>query len=153
MPPVLVKHLMTSKVVTFFPEQTLVLADQVMRLHKFRHLPVVDAKQTLLGIVTDRDILAAKVSSVRDIADTTRATLESTILIRDIMSTELWNVRPDTSASAAGRMLLDHRYSCLPVTEEDLTLVGILTIRDYLRFAVTAIAMHDDDPATQPGVR
>jgi len=39
---VLVKHIMTSTVVTFFPEQSLTLAEEVMRLHGFRHLPVVD---------------------------------------------------------------------------------------------------------------
>jgi CBS domain-containing protein len=66
-------------------------------------------------------------------------------LIRDIMTTELWRVGPETAASAAGRMLLDHRFSCLPVTEDDLTLVGIVTVRDFLRFAVNALAMHDDD--------
>ncbi len=142
---------MTEKVVTFFPEQSVVLADEVMRLHKFRHLPVVDAEQHLLGVVSDRDILASQVSSVRNVADSTRSTLESKIAIRDIMTADVWSVRPTTNASAAGRMLLDHRFSCLPVTNEDTTLVGILTVRDFLRFAVNAIAMHDDPDAENPG--
>ena len=46
MPPVLVKHLMTEKVVTFFAEQTLPLAEDVMRIHRFRHLPVIDNPRT-----------------------------------------------------------------------------------------------------------
>ena len=47
-------------------------------------------------------------------------------------------------------MLLDHRYSCLPVIDPERTLVGILTVRDFLRFAVQAIAMHDEDPPDEP---
>ncbi len=135
---------MTAEVVTFFPEQTLSLADEVMRIHKFHHLPVVDAEHRLLGMVTDRDILSAKVSSVREVADTTRELLESAILIRDIMSVELWSVRPDSKASAAGSLLLDHRFSSLPVTDDSGKLVGIVTERDFLRFAIRTLAMHDD---------
>ncbi len=111
---VLVKHIMTSKVVTFFPEQSLTLAEEVMRLHGFRHLPVVDAAQRLVGMVTNRDVLLAKVSSVRDMADATRELIESKVLVRDIMSVELWSVRPDSRASAAGTMLIDHRSVVFP---------------------------------------
>ena len=150
-PPVLVKHIMTDKVVTFFPEQSVLLAADVMRIHKFRHLPVVDAERHLVGVVSDRDILASQVSTVREVADSTRSTIESRILIRDIMTTELWTVQPTTNASAAGRMLIDHRFSCLPVTEDDTTLVGILTVRDFLRFAINAIAMHDEPDSEVTG--
>ncbi|MEZ4363116.1 MAG: CBS domain-containing protein [Kofleriaceae bacterium] len=137
--PVRVHHLMSTKVVSFFPEQSLTLAEEVMRLHKFRHLPVIDAGGQLIGIVTDRDILSAKVSSLRGIAASTRMELDSAILIRDIMTEDVWSARPSTTAAAAGRLLLDHRFSCLPVTDEDGILVGILTLRDYLRFAVSLV--------------
>ncbi len=144
---VLVKHIMTSRVVTFFPEQSLTLAEEVMRLHGFRHLPVVDADQRLLGMVTNRDVLGAKVSSVRDVSDTTRDLIESKVLVRDIMSVELWSVRPDSRASAAGTMLIDHRFSCLPVTDDDGKLIGLVTEGDFLRCAIRMFAMHDEDPA------
>ncbi len=142
---VLVKHIMTTTVVTFFPEQSLALADEVMRIHGFRHLPVVDADRRLLGMVTDRDILSAKVSSVREVADTTRELIESSILIRDIMSEGLWSVRPDSRASAAGTMLIDHRFSSLPVLDDEGKLVGLVTEGDFLRCAIRMLAMHDGD--------
>lgn len=147
---VLVKHIMTSTMVTFFPEQSLALADEVMRIHGFRHLPVVDADQRLVGMVSDRDILAAKVSTVRNVADSTRELLESTIMIRDIMTVELWSVRPDSRASAAGTMLIDHRFSCLPVIDEDGKLVGLVTEGDFLRCAIRMLAMHDHELVDTP---
>lgn len=36
MPVVLVKHIMSTPVVTFFAEQPLPLAEDVMRIHRFR---------------------------------------------------------------------------------------------------------------------
>ncbi|MCX5746314.1 MAG: CBS domain-containing protein [Proteobacteria bacterium] len=39
--------------------------------------------------------------------------------------------------------MLDHRFGCLPVIDAHGHLVGIVTERDYLRFAVKAIAQFD----------
>ena len=60
--PVLVKHVMTSDVVTFFAEQTLPLAEDVMRIHRFRHLPVIDSDGHLVGLLTHRDLLRGQIS-------------------------------------------------------------------------------------------
>ena len=55
----------------------------------------------------------------------------------------IWTAGPETFASNAGRLLLDHRFGCLPVLDAIGRLIGIVTERDYLRFAVKAIEMHD----------
>src|SRR5262245_44855266 len=60
--PVLVRNIMSKDVVTFFAEQTLPLAEDVMRIHKFRHLPVVDNERRLVGLVSRSDILRAQIS-------------------------------------------------------------------------------------------
>ena len=59
------------------------------------------------------------------------------------MTTEVWTVGPDTLASVAGHTLLDHVFGCLPVVDAERRLVGIVTERDYLRFAIKAIELHD----------
>jgi len=48
-------------------------------------------------------------------------------------------------ASVAGLTLLDHKYGCLSVVDDDHRLVGIVTERDYLRFAIKMLQMHDPD--------
>ena len=60
---------------------------------------------------------------------------------------------PDALASRAGLTLLDHRYGCLPVVDEHQMLVGILTERDFLRFAVRTIEMHDPERLPLPRAR
>lgn len=143
MPPVLVKHLMTAPVVTFFAEQTLPLADEVMRLKHFRHLPVIDDAGRLVGLVSHRDLLAAEISTRSGLNRGQRLARQEDVRVREIMTRDVWTVRPDVRASVAAATLLDHKYGCLPVVDEEERLVGILTERDFLRFAGKVLVAHD----------
>jgi CBS domain-containing membrane protein len=143
MSPVLVKHIMTTKLVTFFEEQTLPLADDVMRIHRFRHLPVIDNDRRLVGLVTQRDLLRAQISALNGLTDAERRSCHELVPVRRLMTRDVWTVHPETLASHAGQTLLDHKYSCLPVVDDDGMLLGIVTERDFLRFAIKTLAIHD----------
>ncbi|CAN5588078.1 CBS domain-containing protein [soil metagenome] len=143
MSPVLVRHIMSSPVVTFFEEQNLPLAEDVMRLKHLRHLPVIDDNRRLVGLVTHRDLLRAQISTMTGLTDAQRRAREEEVLVRQIMTRDVWTVTPDTLASVAGATLVDHAYGCVPVVDDDHRLVGILTEHDYLRFAIKAIGIND----------
>ena len=59
------------------------------------------------------------------------------------MTRDVWTVTPETLASHAGQTLLDHKYSCLPVIDQDRHLCGIVTERDFLKLAIRSLHMHD----------
>ena len=143
MPPVTVRHLMTSPVVTFFAEQTLPLAEDVMQLKHFRHLPVIDDAGHLVGLVSHRDLLAAQISTQTGLSADERRARQEDVRVAEIMTRDVWTVRPEALASVAGATLLDHKYGCLPVVDAAGILVGIVTDRDYLRFAVKALESFD----------
>lgn len=143
MSAVLVKHIMSPKVVTFFEEQTLPLAEDIMKIHRFRHLPVIDSEGRLVGLLTHRDLLRAQISALAGLTDEERRARQAEVQVRQIMTRDVWTVTPETHASDAGRTLLDHRYGCLPVVDANRVLVGILTERDFLRFAIKALEVHD----------
>lgn len=143
MTPVLVRHIMTAPVVTFFAEQTLPLAEDVMRIHEFRHLPVIEPEGRLVGLVTQRDILRAQISNLTGLSDAERRARQEEVQIQQLMTRDVWSARPDMLASHAAQTLLDHRYGCLPVVNEDGILCGIVTERDFLRFAVKALSRTD----------
>lgn len=52
--------------------------------------------------------------------------------VRDLMTSKVVTVRPDTALREAARMLLDLRISGLPVTDTDNRLLGIVTEADFL---------------------
>ncbi|MGE3767552.1 MAG: CBS domain-containing protein [Kofleriaceae bacterium] len=143
MRPVLVKDIMSTRVVTFFAEQTLPLAEDVMRIHRFRHLPVIDNERRLVGLVTQRDLLRGQISVLTGLTDTERRARQDEVRISELMTRDVWTVNPDTLASHAGQTLMDHNFSCLPVVDEHHVLCGIVTERDFLRFAIKALEIHD----------
>jgi CBS domain-containing protein len=144
MSPVLVKHLMTSPVVTFFAEQHLPLAEDVMKYKHFRHLPVIDDARRLVGLVSHRDLLAAQISTRTGLTRKERRAVQEEVLVGEIMTRDVWTVRPDVYASIAAATLLDHKYGCLPVVDEAGVLVGIITEHDFLRFATKVLEASDE---------
>ena len=135
-----VRDLMTTTVVTLFAEQTLPLAEDIMRYKHLRHLPVVDDARRLVGLVSHRDILRAQISGLVGFTPEQRRARQDHVKISQIMTRDVWTTTPDTQADRAGTLLLDHSFGCLPVTEPDGTLVGIVTERDFLRYAIRRIA-------------
>jgi len=127
------KH-MTRDPVTVRPEQPLPQAWEVLRSRDFRHLPVVDGRGRLVGMVTDRDLRSASPSSVlpapeqaADLERLAQATVGS-IMTRAPLSLPLSATVDDAL------LLLDRgRFGALPVVDRDGRVVGIFSTRDLLR--------------------
>jgi CBS domain-containing protein len=130
------KDLMTSPVVTFFAEQTLPLAEDVMQFKHLRHLPVVDDSGRLVGLVSHRDLLRANISSLTGLTAEQRRARQDEVRVEQIMTRDVWTVTPETEAWVVGKTLLDHRFGCLPVVDRDHRLVGIVTERDFIKYAI-----------------
>lgn len=92
-----------------------------------RHLPVVDHDHNLVGVTSQRDLVA----TVR--AGDGRTPLSA------IMQPEVVAVTPDTPAHEAAYLMLHHGYGCIPVIDRDGHLVGIATDADFVRVAYAAL--------------
>ena len=55
---------MTPEPISMQPEQTVAEAIDLLQLHSFRHVPVVDEEGVLKGMISDRDLRSARPSSV-----------------------------------------------------------------------------------------
>lgn len=128
-----IKDYMQTRVITVLPEDLVSTAAQRMRGHRVRHLPVVDQENTLVGVVTDRDIRQVGASDEAHIAEHELTYLLDTMTVREIMTTQVHTVREETPVADAGRLFLGHKFGCLPVVHNDRTLAGIITVTDLLR--------------------
>ena len=112
--------------VTISPDASLLEARQLIHAKGIRHLPVVDENRNVVGIVTERDLMAA-------------APLDSTrkINVSAFMTPKerLISITPDTLIEEAVQLLHDHKIRCLPVLEEG-RLYGIFTETDALSHLV-----------------
>ena len=59
--------------------------------------------------------------------------LKTKVEVKDIMTKEVVNARPDTPIYEAMRILRKNQITGMPVVEDDMTLVGVITEKDVLR--------------------
>ena len=64
--------------------------------------------------------------------------LEGRLLVRDLMTTNVVSIRPDTPLGDAARLLVRHQVEALPVVGENGEVLGMLSNRELLRFLVPA---------------
>jgi CBS domain-containing protein len=131
-----VEHVMTGRpLTTVGPTATLGAAWRTMRAAKLRHLPVIDRGENVVGILSDRDILASGRAFLDEAelagdGDDARA-----ILVADAMSPRVVTIDADRPAVDAARVLLRRRIGAVPVARRG-ALVGIVTVSDFLYWIV-----------------
>lgn len=131
------KDLMATELITLDKSETLDLADEIMRLARVRHLPVLDDGH-LAGLVTHRDILRAQVSALAGLSRDQSRRLEAKIPVVEIMTSGVRSVAPDAPAVEVARIMRDHKFGCVPVVDGG-RLVGIITEADFLDLVVRAL--------------
>ncbi len=114
------------------PGERLDLVDDVMQLGRIRHLPVTEGG-ALVGVVSQRDLLAAGLSRTLDVGESDRRVFLRSILVDDVMTRDPVTVLPDATLRQAARLLLRHKIGCLPVVTASGKLRGLLTETDLLR--------------------
>lgn len=113
-----IRDVMTPNPKTVSPNDTVQSAAQVMRAEDTGAVPVVENGR-VLAVVTDRDIV------VRVVADGGAATRP----VREIASTDVVTVTPETSTREASELMGERQIRRLPVVENG-RLVGIVSLGD-----------------------
>jgi CBS domain-containing protein len=115
-----IRDLMVSDVVTVEPGTTVVDAAKRMIQKKKGPLPIVEGDR-VVGIVTDRDVIARVVAEGRD---------PNSCSVDDIATRELVTARPDQDIDEARRLMAEHQLDRVLITEEGDRLVGIISEGD-----------------------
>ncbi len=134
-------QMMTSDVVTLEADATLDLADDLMELKRIRHLPVL-RNEELVGLVTQRDLFRAGLSSVLQFRRTLAKEWLHRIPIREVMVRELITIGPDTDMEEAVTRMLERKIGCLPVVSGN-KLIGLLSETDCLRYLRRILTIAD----------
>jgi acetoin utilization protein AcuB len=146
---------MTRKVITVDQEADIFEAQRLMAENKFRHLPVVDERGILIGIVTDRDVRSAmpyelaREKTDRNEREKLREKIAS-LHVRDIMATDLIKVGPMDTIQDALLLVQRSWVGALPVVDETGRLEGIISVRDLLRAFINVLGI--GEPGTLLGI-
>jgi acetoin utilization protein AcuB len=125
---------MSSPAVTIPDNLPLQEVRAILRSRNFRHLPVVDEGNRLLGMVTDRDLRSAYPSTILTESEV-RAELVRMALtpVRAIMSTRLVTLASGSTLDDALFLLDRETVGAIPVVDDQGCVVGIFSIRDLIR--------------------
>ncbi len=124
---------MTRNPVTVSPETLLPAVREILKSGKFRHLPVVDAENHLVGIVTDRDLRSASPSSVLsgERLKACHADFDQTA-VSAIMSRAFFTLNPMSTLDDALILLDREKIGALPVVDQEQRVIGMFSMRDLM---------------------
>ena len=122
-----VAEIMTAEPYTLSPDDSLAQARKLMADHHIRHIPIVSGDGSLVGLVSQRDVLAAADSSVLP-EQSSREQEENYVALSSVMTSPVQTVDEQASLRGTAMHLLQNRMGCLPVTRDDV-LVGIHGLR------------------------
>ena len=125
---------MSRDLLTIAPEDTLGEAAEKMAGRSVGAALVMDAGR-LVGILTERDLLAAVAGKVQ--------TNEAPV--RDWMTEKPLTVPEATSIKRAASIMVTHGFRHLPIVDGERT-IGIVSLRDVVRSAVRAYPEYENDP-------
>jgi CBS domain-containing membrane protein len=132
--------IMTTDLITLLPTANVAEARELMHKNKIHHLPVVDDNNTLIGLVTLTNVLAATDSILRDPDNSIHP---SDVMVKDIMVTDVATVDERASLRQAALFLEKHRIGCLPVVTDGM-LQGIITETDFVAVAINLLEQLED---------
>jgi CBS domain-containing protein len=128
----LVSEFMQTEFVTLRPSDRLDFADDVMKLGRIRHMPVVEGNR-VVGVVSQRDLLAASLSRVMEIDPRDHRSFLRSVEISEMMSEPVITIDPTRTIREAAELMIRHKIGCLPVVDSLGTPVGLITETDLLR--------------------
>jgi CBS domain-containing protein len=141
-----IAEVMNTDLFTLGPEDSVADARQLMAEHHIRHIPIVTDGNRLVGLVSQRDVLAAADSSLV-VAPEDVDTEESHIEVSSIMSVSVNTIDENASLRGAAIYLQKHKIGCLPVVKGEL-LVGIITDSDFVAVAINLMeTLEEQEPA------
>lgn len=130
--PILVRDVMTRDVVTLGRNDKLLVADDLMRLGRIRHLPVVDESGELVGIVSQRDLFHSGLIKALGYGTHAQRQALDMVVVKEAMRTQVLTTGLDTPLRDAAKVMLDRKIGCLVVVDEG-RIAGILTESDFVK--------------------
>ena len=126
----LVQDVMVEQVRTLAPNDTLIIAEELMKQNKFRHVVVVDDDR-VVGVVSQRDIFHGALAWSLGQGEIAHEKALSTMPVKQVMVTRVVDIGPKQPLADAAARMREHGIGCLPVVEGD-RLRGIITEGDFL---------------------
>ena len=124
-----ISNYMSTEVVTANLKDGLRQTFYRMRERDIRHMPVLDDDESIVGVISDRDLRRPDwVDDEQNVAH--YYLLDNAHKVEDAMTRDPWVVHPGDPIQSAVDLVLKHRIGALPVVGEERKLVGMISYWD-----------------------
>ncbi len=130
-----VEQVMSRHILSIKEEDNLAAACDIMVAAAVRHVPVVNDKKELAGLISQTDLVQHAMSNLEGLTAGEKEHELSKIKAGDIMVKKVKHAYLAQDIREAGKIMLDNKYGCLPVLR-GMELVGILTEADFVKYIV-----------------
>ncbi len=137
------REIMTKDVATVTLQDNVYEVAVKMRDYNVGVIPVVDEKQDVIGVITDRDIVIRGLAEKR----------EGSAKVQDVMTRDIVLGQPGMSADEAARIMAKNQIRRLPVVENGklvgIVAIGDLAVRDVLQDEAGQALSEISEPASR----
>jgi acetoin utilization protein AcuB len=133
----LIRDWMTKNVLSVTPDTSMMKASKILKEHDISRLPVVDANNRVVGIVSDRDIKEASPSKATSLDVHELYYLLSEIKVKDIMTVDPVCAKPLDTVENAAVLMISKKIGGMPVVDDNNVLQGIITDSDIFEVLIT----------------
>lgn len=120
------------------PQTTVFEAAGIMTKAGCGSILILDGSNTLLGILTERDLMTRIVAKARDPATT---------LVADVMTRNPYCVPPETTVAEGVLIMIERGFRHLPIVGPNAKILGVFSVRDAMptevQTAETLAEFHD----------
>ncbi len=119
-----VKEIMNIDVRTIAPKTLVGEAAQIMRDDDIGFLIIAD-KDTLVGTLTDRDIVTRGVSQVNDLSD---------ISVDEVMTVKVLSCHEENTLDEVASLMSEEKIQRMPVFNNENKMVGVVTLGNISQY-------------------
>ncbi|MCB0640732.1 MAG: CBS domain-containing protein [Phaeodactylibacter sp.] len=132
-----IKQLMTTNVLVVHPNDTMLKVHELFHSNTIHHLPVVDAGNRVIGMISKSDYLA--VSNALPLfkpekREAANVKLFQSLLVEDVMTRQVATLAPEDALEVAIGYFKENMFHAIPIVDPAGRLAGILSTYDLLVF-------------------
>jgi CBS domain-containing protein len=132
-----VTDIMSDKVITVTPDDSLKTVANIMFKYNFDGVPVIDGEGRLVGDVSGRELIRSALPGPDSADDTKTAPFdeflrqEDNLCVKDVMRIDVPTIAETASAVEAAAMMLSRKFNRVMVVR-DSKLIGIVSVSDII---------------------
>lgn len=130
---------MTAPAITVHADEPLHRVEEKMRVKGIRHLAVVDRRERVVGVITQRDLYRTLSPRRAEEGPVYDPGLLDEFILEKVMTLDPTTLGPEDAISDAIRIMAYQRYGCIPIVDGEKRILGIVTQPDVLKYVASLL--------------